>query len=891
MKKILLALWCLVTPMALSAQTDLTQGDIAFIGFNTIPSSGAQWIAVVATAPIFPGTQFYLTNRKWGKEVVNKDENNPLNYEAFDDLASGEGTYRITIDEFLSVGQVIKITISGTPTTSVGSIEVLEGSTLNLQNKSVMWIYQDDSDANSLPDFVSCFYWNDTDMLETYGTSNGNFSPPYYYNTGLDMVSANSSKTGITTFYGSNNDKCGRFDPVTYKNVRGSGIDTLVNYSDPLGQSLYYGQSLSDIVWLFSGTCNTSGGVGDLDVARNWLSDVDNIVFDQYMYTCTPPSGFTGSDVPGWFGKKQSEASWSKVTGSLDFTNTTFDKEIIIDCDVTIPNGTDFRVSRLSISANTTLTFEPNTSIAIYFDSDNQGTIKLLTELSDPANLGQTSNIIPTSASLGGTFVVEHAITETYGWHHMSSPIVTKLSDIVFEQLDLSAIGGGASTKTFALNDGASDPDFRNIYVWNPEGVVNGLNQLELWQPIPNDLNTDNFSDQAYTIYIPQECVPLKFTVTGPLLAPDSDFDVPTTIGYQDTLDKTPTPGFGAPWWSSTNSLKGWNFVRNPFMSYISVADFIEHYITPVEDGGNQVFNSVIYQYAPNYQNSINIESNYRMHNDQTGDTDADYIAPFAAFFVQTSNNGAFNPVNVPTLSIGKKCLNLEKNGKNPFWKTTPTNKLSLSVKKPGDEKAYSSVHVDPREDVHSLDYNGDRDALKVSNQNGVNLYLGHDSLNYGIKQVPSRFDSLSFNLGCGSPNHNETLQITNHEHFNTHFHSYLIDHKLNKVHYLNSGPYSFKNDPDYSGYRFTWKLYPSHVQIPVESTESMPWWHSLPDGIYVSFDKPFTRTVELLDLNGRTIKEVERNYEKHLKLTDFGELKPGVYLIKTQYGTLKMII
>ena len=52
-KRVLFGLVGLLFTLNLNAQTNLAFGDLAFIGFNTTPSGGAdQWVALVVLAPI-----------------------------------------------------------------------------------------------------------------------------------------------------------------------------------------------------------------------------------------------------------------------------------------------------------------------------------------------------------------------------------------------------------------------------------------------------------------------------------------------------------------------------------------------------------------------------------------------------------------------------------------------------------------------------------------------------------------------------------------------------------------------------------------------------------------------------------------------------------------------
>ena len=896
-KRILFGLVGLLFTLNLNAQTNLAFGDLAFIGFNTIPSGGAdQWVAFVVLAPIAPETQFHLTNKEWGNELVSQDELNPLNYTSFTPAKPAQGTYTVTVAEFLSVGEIIQISISGTPATSIGTlvVEPSESSSLNLQNGSNLGVYQDDRNSDGIPEFVSAFYWNSTDMELEYNGS-GPFAPPYYKNTGLDLVSTSAGKNGLTTFYGSNNDKCGRFDPSRFQAI----VGTTINYSDPLGNQLYYGTTDANIVWAFPSQvgalgCTDAGGPGDISVAETFLNDPVNVVFNQFLYTCTAdvPTGIV--NVPGWFAKAQTDLNWTPVI-TPNFSAETERAEVIIDCDFTVVDNTDFKVSKLTVSTGVTLTFEPSTTISVYFAQDNLGTIKLLTETADATTLGTMPSILPTSAALGGTYTVEGLISGNYGWFHMSSPIQSLLKDVVFVPLDLIALGGGAATKTFALNDGLVSSDDRNIYVWNPQGVVNGLNQVEFWQPIPNSLTVDDFSTQAYAIYIPQNSVPAKFTVTGPLLVPDSDIPADNPIGYstQYASANASSPGYGAPWWSSSSTLKGWNFLRNPFMEYISVAQLNTEYVNLITDVNGQVFSDVIHQYAPNFSNSINVQNNYRSHNGTAGDDDGDFIAPFQAFFIQTASDGAVDPGIVTNIPTGKRSRSLGKSGKNPFWKTsTAGDKLSLSLWSESSENELTSVHLDERKNIYNLGYNRVSDALKLMHNREPNICIGIDSLNYGIKTIPVIRDSILLKIGSGSPIPNQLLTIANHTSFNTTYTSVLIDHKLNTRHVLNSSSYTFYNDTVYKGYRFTWKLYAPGFEPSVNQNVSAPnqWYSLYPDGYYVQGKKTYSRPIEIIDFKGSTILTIEPGRKKMVKVLEKEGLKPGVYLVKTEYGTLKIV-
>lgn len=895
MNRILFLITAHLSFFGLIAQTNLDKGDLAFIGFNTAPSVGDPWIAAVVMAPIEPGTVFYLTNKEWGDNIVKKPLTSNDNYKSFTPASPGQGTYSITVDEFLSIGQIIKITISGTPATSVGTVAVdpNEASSLNLKNKSVMWIYQDDRDSDGIPEFVSAFYWNQTDMEEEY--SSGGWSPPYYKNTGLDLVSSSNGKNAITLFYGSNNDKCGRFDPVRFQ----SNVGATINYSDPLAKNVYYGTSLNDIVWAFpsqqgAGNCWSAGGPGDLSVAENWLLDTANVVFDQYLYTCTADTSVGIVNVPGWFAKAQADVNWIPVSGTPNFSTETQDKEVIIDCDFTVSYGTDFKASKLSVSNSVTLTFEPFSSMAVYFDSDNKGVIELLVERSDAATLGSTAIIVPTSATLGGTYRVHGLITEGADSYHMSSPVKSALSDVVFKALDLTAIGGGAAVSNFALNDGSANVDNRNIYVWNPEGVINGQGTREFWQPT-DSLHKVDFSDEAYTIFIPKACTPLMFTVTGPLLVQNADEIVNSPIGYSTdyTTADYSSPGHGAPFWSTSNSLKGWNFIRNPFMSYVDVNKMIDQYVSSFTDNGSQVFSNVVFQYAPSFSNQTNVENNYQQHNGSAGDANADFIAPFQAFFIQTSNDGATNPGAINKLGFSKKALDLNKRTKNPFWKTSSSgDKLSLSLWNKTSDNELGSVHLDQRENKRNLQYDGVKDALRVMDSRTSNICIGLDSLNYSIKTIPTIHDSISLNIGSGSPVQNQLLTIANHASFDNNYTSILIDNKLNIKQSLNTSSYTFYNDTLYEGYRFTWNIYAPGINPNRNAPTGTPkqWYSRYPDGFYVQGEKTYSRPIEIVDLNGRTLFTVEPERKTIVKVLEIDGLEPGVYFVKTEYGAIKIL-
>ncbi|RUA10274.1 MAG: hypothetical protein DSY83_18040, partial [Flavobacteriia bacterium] len=188
---ILFLLFFSITPSILNAQTTLTAGDVAFLGYNTDPNGtedhSFSWITLEDLAA---GTVIYFTEEGW-------NSNGNTWY------GSSEGHYSWTASTATPAGTIVYVYENGSTDvliSSVGSMSaVLSGTGWNLLAGDNLFAYQSATGAKpSSPNFLSGLYADDN-FAHTAGCDDANnwFDCENCTTAGQSCATTGGSTTGL----------------------------------------------------------------------------------------------------------------------------------------------------------------------------------------------------------------------------------------------------------------------------------------------------------------------------------------------------------------------------------------------------------------------------------------------------------------------------------------------------------------------------------------------------------------------------------------------------------------------------------------------------------------------------------------------------------------------
>ena len=875
MKNLFIALVALIGLSSLTAQTALSAGDIAFVGFrlpagNSAPTASLHFISRSAMAS---GTTFYVTNQTYDNGLQN--------------YTSKQGGFKIVLNEPISIGQPISITYQQSGTWSAATVSstvgvvTKEGNDFDFAkatpNNAVdqLWVYQT---SGGVTTFITGIFWDTAPALPTGIATTGN---------SINAVALNIS---------GNSEKCACWTP--YHIVETSSTpESSISFSDNLLNTFYRKES-----WVFKSSNSSGGGslksfdnknvhnnVSTIDACNpftgtgasaplEWLTT--NIIFDKYRW---------GRTVNTWEGFTLSSNTWT-TTSAPDWSTNSAEREIILYQNLNLgggsvygtfdpanPASSDLQVAKLtikdSVNNNVTLTIAPGSILTAYYGismedlsvSTGSPKIKLSSALGSDGNK-YFAQIAPTAADLSGTYDYELIITKP-GWHHFYSPISTQLSDV-----GISPQSG--SSTTFAFDATGSTLGFRNIYSWDPLYTNNSF-----WQPVAS---TFDLSSLPSTIYFRATDVPVKLTISGTKSIIDQNIQTVNGAGYYN-VGSTTSPGYGAPGWQ-TAAEAGWNFYGNPFLSYISTASLVSNYSSTMSD-----LDLNVYAWQAN-RVTINGSTNYYVSNGTTGDAAANYIPPFQGIFMRrptgtngTTANGGF--------VYGKKYRVAGLNYTSVVFKGATTgSSLALSLSRPNWTGSLSA-YLDAFPDTTSQAYMNRRKA-PFSGSFTQAFAISADSSFWTILPIHSNelLDSLRTPVMVAVAGHGTSASISNHEDFNSSFESILIDHYTQTRHNLTSSDYTFINDTTQQSVRFTWVLKPQQMDISETSTKTDDLvWHQQGQDLIIDLTGQDASWLEVFGSDGKVLFSGPATTER-LEINNLPTNQ--VFVLKTDSGrTAKAIL
>ena len=324
MKNLIIALVALIGLSTLTAQTSLSAGDIAFVGFrlpagNSAPTASLHFISRSAMAS---GTTFYVTNQTYDNGLQN--------------YSSNQGGFKIVLNEPISIGQPISITYQQTGTWSTATVSstvgvvTKEGNDFDFAkattNNAVdqLWVYQT---SGGVTTFITGIFWDTAPTLPTGIATTGN---------SINAVALNIS---------GNSEKCACWTP--YHIVETSSTPkSSISFSDNLLNTFYRKES-----WVFKSSNSSGGGslksfdnknvhnnVSTIDACNpftgtgasaplEWLTT--NIIFDKYRW---------GRTANTWEGFTLSSNTWT-TTSAPDWSTNSAEREIILYQNLNLGGG------------------------------------------------------------------------------------------------------------------------------------------------------------------------------------------------------------------------------------------------------------------------------------------------------------------------------------------------------------------------------------------------------------------------------------------------------------------------------------------------------------------------------------------------------------------------
>lgn len=833
MKKLIFLLSSLILCLSASSQTTLTQGDLAFLGYNAIGSNtGApNYIALLVRKPIESGTTIYLTNQNWNSSTSNF--NTPIS-------GGKQGTIRLIFDEPASIGQIIEIqfsTASSSLKSTVGSISYTEGSKFDFDPGSdydQVYVYQ----SNAGYTFISGMSWSNT--APTSGV------PP-------NMVFA-SGATQNAFFNGTNgnNLKCGVWTPLSSSSNIAFSSSLSTSFYDKARWEFVTSNSVTT-----SGYCPCNPDSVHANITNNLYTIIEsNMTFDRYLY----------NKLGNW--RQWNGSSWVALSVGPDWSTNTRSKEVIINKNLTIGSTNSnalFECAKLTIQDTSggddgvTLTVQSGNSLKIHqgLSFIDNGTLKPSIYLKSSHSGGQTyyATIDPTSANLNdadGNFKYDLHI-QYPGWHHFQSPISTQFNAIT-------------SSSTFQFKDGAVGTG--NTFSWDAS--------TSQWASISL---TDDFSTQPYTVLFEASEVPCVLTITGTLSNPDQDAVANLTANYHN-----PTSNGNVPGWT-TDGDDGWNFYGNPYLSPLATEDLLSIFSTNGNGASNKMtgLDNKVYIWQPG-STVTNLTSDYKLKSylsgTHGGDATATYLAPFQAFFMRRSS-GNTNTVGFVKSKKYRKTVSLTSSNSIVNKTSQSHAQFTLSLAKQSTGQS-SSIYAVPLGKNRFIDLTSD--ILSSSNSN-TKFGLAYNANLFALKFWPIQTDDTSSIEVLVSHDVNNELFSLSSEPSNT----LLLDKLTGTIHDFRSGEYTFSHSTSYNfSPRFVWIFNPQTGLSNSEFSQEEPVGISISNGaVTFTFKKDLDLTI--LDLSGRIIEQ--NSFKSGQFVWSFTDRPSGVYLISTSEFSQKFIV
>lgn len=815
-----------------TAQTNLTQGDIAFLGYNSLGSNtGApNYIAMLIRKPIESGTTIYLTNQNWNSSNSNFDA----------PISNGkQGTIKLIFDEPASIGQIIEIqfsTASSNLRSTVGLVSYTSGNKFDFDPGSdydQVYTYQ----LNPGFVFISGMAWNNS--APTSGI------PP-------NMVfTSGASQNAFFNGTNGNNLKCGVWTP--------SSTTSSIAFSSSLSTSFY-----DNARWVFvtsnsvtSGYCPCNPDSVHANITNNLYSIVEsNMTFDRYLYN---KSG-------NW--RQWNGSNWVDLTGGPDWGANTRSKEVILNKSLTLGSSNSnvlFECAKLTLQDTTggddgvTLTVQSGNAIKIHQSLSfiDNGTLKPSIYLKSSHSGGQTyyATIDPTSAHLDdpdGVFKYDLHV-QNPGWHHFQSPISTQFNSIT-------------SSSTFQFRSGAVGTG--NTFSWDPS--------VSQWASINL---TDNFSTQPYTILFEASEVPCVLTITGTLSNPNQDAISNLTASYHN-----PTSNGNVPGWT-TDGDDGWNFYGNPYLSPLATEDLLGIFSTNGNGSSNKMtgLDNKIFVWQPG-STVTNLTSDYKLKSylsgTHGGDASATYLAPFQAFFMRRSSSNTNTDGFVKSkkyrktvsLTSSNSIINKTSNSQSQY--TLTLTKLSTGQS--------SSIHAVPFGKNRFIDLTSD--VLSPSNGN-TKFGLAYNANLFALKFWPVHTQDTSSIEVLISHNVNNEPFLLSSELSNT----LLLDKLTGTVHDFRNGSYSFIHSSSYDlSPRFVWIFNPQSSLSVSDFSKEKDLEISISNEIATfTYNKDLELTIS--DLMGRVMDR--GSFKSGQYIWNFSNQPSGVYFISTSDFSKKFIV
>jgi hypothetical protein len=341
-------------------------------------------------------------------------------------------------------------------------------------------------------------------------------------------------------------------------------------------------------------------------------------------------------------------------------------------------------------------------------------------------------------------------------------------------------------------------------------------------------------------------------TITGTCT---NDATVNSTLSYNDGQAATVNFVSG----STINDTEGWNLVANP---YAAIYDWDGQTI-PAD------MSSAIYRFNG---------TNYSAYVKGVGSASR-YIAPMQGFFVQLTDNTPGNLVfdrgnRAPTQSA-------------TLTKTTTYNIDGVSLHLEG---MGGNVHDDlfvGFEAASSVDFDNEWDARKLSNKGlAPNFYVQLGQSAYSVCRVPlSGPHSFNLKLAYGQDGDNMSIaaDLSDLQSFGQ---VLLEDRKLNVVHNLTLGAYSFVQDNAFGPDRFILHFDQATVGQE-ENYQHSVYGFANARGLNVELGLVQDATVELYSISGQLIERKEGQNG----LVHFPKTANGIYLIKVEAGAFTQTV
>ena len=879
------------------AQTTLSQGDIAFLGFKVSTNSNDGHFTLLVRKTIEPGTVIRLTNMFYNNGALSST---PVGSSASYELK--HATIEVTFNERVSFGKSFVVdfsTTSGltTVSTSLGNatfIPAVTGSIFDFGSTdadSQCHLYQVNGGSPTILG-VLIYGYSGSNSYSTYNSTWTNFS-----SNSIDL-DANGKSVKCASYYPYPYTKSG--NNVTFSTTPLSTLDL----NESLSNSIYKADS-----WV---TATTNGfSPCDLNqVLTVVVAKIAQIANFSLIYSYGKKRSISPTLVANTWFVKDGAAQWAQQSSNFDpwtdpqhasrtgegvfyfydeFTAGSFTpaapnpqtfkvgKIILVDTSITtvanfskpnfiLPPG---NILDPQISMSVQSTTDPYSSPPSYKLSSDTSTVQSTLSPKEKAKM-YYAQIAPTNATMSGTVEYSLLINKP-GWHHIHSPISTQWGNVTDDN------------PNWALFSGVS-----NIYWYDAAN-----SSAVFWTPA---IASDDASDKPYIVYFSPDANgsgqyewPTRLTFKGSLAFTDTDLETQNNAIHSSATSIGSTPGYNAPWYTSDKN--GWNFEGNHTLSWLDVESIKTNYNSRMTD-----LTMGIYLWDPfittsrttNAQRIGNSNySNYYYHNGSSGsvsgldpngfqpissgDDEARYIPPFGAFFMKKHSS----TVNGSALGFvqGRKALtsgNLTTNSMKTGQKYLA---LQLSI----GQDALNYVYISPNPEVKSKSINAKYD---MATSDGLlnTISLLKDSAVFRIKSVPLEFDSLSIKVCFVSEDVTTQFSISNHPEFSENHVSYLIDFKENKVHDLSVSPYYFLNDPNFRSDRFEWIIMPQSVSLPETKYNDQNigvYWrngvlYSISDNTYAEF--------LVFDLNG---KEVFKSSYSNGYILDGDLIPSGTYFIR----------